>query len=177
VIIWVNGTFGAGKTTTADLLLQASPRLRKFDPEWVGYLLRANLGDHPVTDFRHWEPWRVLTPIVADELIRFSGQSLVAPQTVLEEDYWDELMQGLAQRGHDVLHVLLDAEPDVMRQRIEADLLEPKAKAWRLEHLSEYDVARAWLTRRADLVVDTTHLTPDQTADRIWANARKRVVA
>lgn len=97
MIIWLNGTFGVGKTTTARLLSQRDQRLRLFDPEWVGYMLRENLSDYPVTDFRHWESWRVLTPVVADELIRFSGQGLVAPQTVLEEDYWDELMSG--QRG------------------------------------------------------------------------------
>jgi adenylylsulfate kinase-like enzyme len=68
VIIWLNGTFGAGKTTTAGLLQDRSDRLRLFDPEWVGYMLRANLSDYPVPDFRHWESWRVLTPLVADEL-------------------------------------------------------------------------------------------------------------
>jgi hypothetical protein len=66
VIIWLNGTFGVGKTTTAGLLQEASPRLRTFDPEGVGYLLRKTLGDHPVTDFRHWESWRILTPAVAE---------------------------------------------------------------------------------------------------------------
>jgi hypothetical protein len=94
VIIWLNGTFGAGKTTTASLLTEESQRLCLFDPESVGYMLRPNLPDYPVTDFRHWDLWRVLTPIVADELIGFSGQSLVAPQTVLEENYWGNCTQG-----------------------------------------------------------------------------------
>jgi hypothetical protein len=172
VIIWLNGTFGAGKTTTADLLLNASPRLRKFDPESVGYMLRENLTDRPVTDFRHWESWRILTPIVADELIRLSGQSLVAPQTVLEEDYWNELLGGLSQRGHHVFHVLLDADPDVIRQRIEADAVTPQAKSWRLDHLTRYADARGWLARRADLVVDATRQGPVQVAEGIWDAAR-----
>ena len=80
MIIWVNGTFGAGKTTTATLVSQKSRRLRTFDPEWVGYMLREGLSDFPVRDFRDWESWRILTPIVADEMIRFSGQSLIAPR-------------------------------------------------------------------------------------------------
>ena len=63
VIIWLNGTFGAGRTTTGRHLVQRSPRLRLFDPEWVGYMLRENLSDYPVADFRNWESWRVLTPI------------------------------------------------------------------------------------------------------------------
>lgn len=166
MIIWLNGTFGAGKTTTARLLAQQDQRLRVFDPEWVGYMLRANLSDYPVTDFRHWESWRLLTPVVADELLRFSGQHLVTPQTVLEEAYWDELVAGLSQRGRDVLHVLLEADEDVLRDRIEADL-DPAAKPWRIEHLSKYARARPWLTSRADAIVNTTQLTPAQVADRI----------
>ena len=175
MIIWLNGAFGAGKTTTGALLTQKSPRLRLFDPEWVGYMLRPNLTDHPVTDFRHWESWRVLTPIVADELVRFSGQSLVAPQTVLEETYWDELETGLSERGHDVLHVLLEPEESILRSRIEADQVEVAAKPWRLDHISKYEGARPWLLSRADFVLDTTHLTPQQAADRIWAVAAARL--
>lgn len=175
VIIWVNGPFGAGKTTTATLVSNRSQRLRVFDPESVGYMLRANLGDYPVRDFREWESWRILTPVVADEVIRFSGQSLVAPQTVLEEAYWDELVLGLSRRGHAVLHVLLEADEPTMRARIEADVELAVAKQGRLEQLSRYADARGWMSRRADLVVDTTQLTPEQTADRVWDAARDHV--
>jgi hypothetical protein len=138
-------------------------------------MLRPNLTDYPVTDFRHWESWRVLTPIVADELIRFSGQSLVAPQTVLEENYWDHLQAGLSERGHDVLHVLLEADPSTLRERIQADQVEVAAKRWRLDHLPEYTSVRSWLVNRADLILDTTHVTPDQVADRIWEVAAARL--
>src|SRR5262249_1837202 len=149
--------------------------LRTFDPEWVGYLLRPNLSDHPVTDFQHWESWRVLTPVVADELVRFTGQSLVAPQTVLDEAYWDELLPGLSGRGPDGFHVLLAADPAVLRQRIEADGVDVGARGWRIDHLSPYADARPWLSARADLVVDTTNLEPQQVTDRIWDNARERL--
>jgi hypothetical protein len=172
VILWLNGTFGAGKTTTGALLMHKSRRLRLFDPESVGYMLRPNLTDHPVSDFRDWESWRVLTPIVADELIRFSGQSLIAPQTVLEERYWDEVEVGLSTRGHTVLHVLLEAEEPIMRSRIEADVV---ARQGRLDHLPKFAEARSWMARRADLIVDTTELTPEQVADRVWDAARDRI--
>ena len=129
--------------------MQKSQRLRTFDPEWVGYMLRENLSDYPVTDFRHWEPWRVLTPIVADEVIRFSGQSLVAPQTVREDEYWDELVGGLSERGYDVLHVLLEAEHEVMRDA-------SRPTGWRSPRsrgastTSNYAAARPWLADRPD---------------------------
>lgn len=95
MIIWVNGTFGAGKTTTATQLVELSTDLRLFDPEWVGYLLSNNLADHEFTDFQQLPPWRALVPPVADEIARFTGQHLVAVQTVLVEDYWQEIETGL----------------------------------------------------------------------------------
>jgi hypothetical protein len=49
VIVWLNGTFGCGKTTTAAELRGLIPSSRVFDPETVGYMLQPNLADHPVT--------------------------------------------------------------------------------------------------------------------------------
>ncbi|MEP7025229.1 MAG: hypothetical protein ABJB47_15815 [Actinomycetota bacterium] len=42
MIIWLNGAFGAGKTTTATLLSELVPASRVFDPETVGYMLMAH---------------------------------------------------------------------------------------------------------------------------------------
>jgi shikimate kinase len=43
VIIWLNGTFGAGKTTTGRQLAGRLANARHFDPEEVGYLLMRTL--------------------------------------------------------------------------------------------------------------------------------------
>lgn len=45
MILWLNGPFGVGKTTTANAIRQQEPIWRLFDPEGVGYMLRASLGD------------------------------------------------------------------------------------------------------------------------------------
>jgi len=37
MIIWLNGAFGAGKTTAAAELAGTMPSARLFDPEMVGY--------------------------------------------------------------------------------------------------------------------------------------------
>jgi hypothetical protein len=65
VILWLNGTFGSGKTTTALELLPMIASSRLFDPEAVGYMLQPNLSDHPVSDFQHWPPWRPLAVATA----------------------------------------------------------------------------------------------------------------
>ena len=177
MIIWVNGTFGAGKTTTATRVAARDPRLRLFDPEWVGFMLANNLADHQVTDFQHLESWRRLVPVVADEVVRVTQQHLVAVQTVLDEGYWRELRAGLGGHGQEVVHVLVEADEDVMRRRIAADEEEPGAMRWRLDHLSAYAAARPWLTASADLVVDTTDLTPEDAADHVWKLAADRLPA
>jgi chloramphenicol 3-O-phosphotransferase len=167
VIIWLNGTFGAGKTTTAAELLGQLPGSRAFDPETVGYMLRANLADHPVADFQDWPPWRTLVVATAAELASHTGQVLIAPQTVLVRQYLAEITAGLTARGLPVFHVLLDCSEDVLRRRIENS---DEARQWRLNHLADYRRARGWLIEAADLVVDTAALSPAQVAETIRAS-------
>jgi len=152
VIVWLNGTFGCGKTTTAAELRSLIPSSRLFDPETVGYMLRPNLPDHPVSDFQHWPPWRPLVVATATESIGFTGQPLIAPQTILARAYLEQIFAGLCDAGFPVFHVVLDADEDILRQRIQGS---PEAQAWRLAHLAEYRAARSWMIPAADLVVDT----------------------
>jgi hypothetical protein len=164
VIVWLNGTFGSGKTSTALRLHERIPGSRVFDPETVGYMLAPNLADRAVSDFQHWPPWRPLVAATASELARYTGEHLIAPQTVLVRDYLEEIFTGLRAAGLAVFHVLLDADEEVLRRRIEGS---QEARSWRLAHLAGYRVARPWLIQAADLVVGTAGLAPDAVADRI----------
>jgi chloramphenicol 3-O-phosphotransferase len=164
VIVWLNGTFGAGKTATAAVLVPLMAEARLFDPETVGYMLEPNLADHPVSDFQHWLPWRPLVVATATELHRYTGQHLIAAQTILNRDYLAEIFTGLRAAGIGVFHVLLDASDDVLRRRIEAS---EEARQWRLDHLADYRQARGWLRHEADLALDTAAFTPAQSAREI----------
>jgi hypothetical protein len=177
VIVWLNGTFGVGKSATAAELARIMPGSRVFDAEIVGYMLMTILQDQTFSDFQDLPPWRALVPVVTAEIERHTGQDLLAVQTVLSQAYWAELTGGFREQKLDVFHVLLEADPQVLAQRIEADEAERTARQWRLDHIGGYLAARGWLTAAADLVVDSTTRTPEQVAQVIVTAAAARPAA
>jgi hypothetical protein len=108
-------------------------------------MLRPNLADHPVSDFQHWPPWRPPVVATATELAPFTGQHLIAPQTILARAYLEQIFAGLRDAGQAVFHVVLDADEDILRQRIRSS---GAAQAWRLAHLAEYRSSRSWMIQR-----------------------------
>ncbi|WP_236666845.1 MULTISPECIES: ATP-binding protein [unclassified Nonomuraea] len=61
MIVWINGTHGAGKTTTGALVQPLLPDARVFDAEKVGVTLTDIRPGLPSTDnFQHWPSWRSL---------------------------------------------------------------------------------------------------------------------
>jgi len=169
MLLWLNGAFGVGKSTTAQLIVKRDARWRIFDPEQVGYMLRANLSDQSFgDDFQHLPTWRRLVPVVAAAIRDQTGQDLVVVQTVLRSDYWTELEQGARSQDLKVFHVLLDADVTSLRQRIETSD-DQTARLWRLDHLDRYASSRQWLVDMADVVVDTTDASPDHVAQQVLA--------
>jgi hypothetical protein len=167
VIVWLNGTHGAGKTTTGVLVQRLIPDSRVFDAEKVGETLMDIRPGLPETDnFQHWPPWRPLVVETARRILDYTGGMLVMPMTVLVREYWQEIRAGLAEHDIPVRHFVLHADQDVLRDRIEGDtVLGPSA--FRFKYLEPYaEAARTWLHDEAE-VIDTTNLTPTQVASQI----------
>ncbi|MGW2254193.1 NUDIX hydrolase [Kitasatospora sp. NPDC001660] len=176
MIVWVNGTFGAGKTSACRELVELLPGSTLFDPELVGAGLRGMLpADRlaAVSDFQDLPAWRRLVPEVAAALLGELPGPLVVPMTLLREDYRDEIFGDLAAHGIAVHHVVLDPEETILRERIaqrdecpgDPDASE-RVRQWCLEHLPRYRAARRWLLRDAR-ALDTGRLTPRETAERV----------
>ncbi|HET6635835.1 MAG TPA: ATP-binding protein [Streptomyces sp.] len=164
MIVWLNGTHGAGKTTTSALLQPLLPHARVFDAEKVGETLMDIRPALPwAGNFQHWPPWRALVVETARRVLDYTGGTLVMPMTVLVEQYWREISAGLARHAIPVRHFVLHADQDTLRGRIENDAdLGPSA--FRLQHLAPYaEAARTWLHAEAE-VVDTTHRAPAEVA-------------
>ena len=167
VIVWLNGTHGAGKTTTSALVQRLIPDSRVFDAEKVGETLMDITPGLPETDnFQHWPPWRPLVVETARRILDYTGGTLIMPMTVLVEQYWHEIRTGLADHAIPVRHFVLHADQNTLRRRIERDtLLGPSP--FRLNYLKSYaEAARTWIHEEAE-IIDTTHLTPAEAALQI----------
>jgi hypothetical protein len=167
MIVWLNGTHGVGKTTTAALVQQLIPDSRVFDAEKVGETLMDVRPGLPETDnFQNWSPWRPLVVDTARRILDYTGGTLVMPMTVLVEPYWREISQGLTSYDIPVRHFVLHADQATLRGRIQNDS-EMGPSSFRFRYLTPYDEAfQAWLRKEAH-VIDTTELTPAQAASEI----------
>ncbi|MFG2289296.1 NUDIX domain-containing protein [Streptomyces sp. NPDC048595] len=176
MIVWLNGTFGAGKTTAAHELLDLLPGSTLYDPEVLGSGLRLMLPAkrfEEVDDYQDLPSWRRMVADTAAALLTEVPGPLVTPMTLLRQEYRDEIFGSLAARRIPVLHVLLHAEETILRTRIAHreetpgdDGANAAIRRWSLAHLEPYADALPWLTDDAH-VVDTTRLTPRQTAERV----------
>ncbi|MFF8880113.1 NUDIX hydrolase [Streptomyces flaveolus] len=175
-VVWINGAFGAGKTTTARELIELIPNSTLFDPEVIGAALAHLLPPKRLAeagDFQELPIWRRLVIDTAAAMLGELGGTLVVPMTLLRQDYRDEIFGGLAARRIAVRHVLLAPAETILRERIAAREVpdvadgEIRVRQWSYDHIEPYRTALAsWLTADAH-PVDTSGLTPFETAARI----------
>lgn len=174
MIVWLNGTYGAGKTTTSEFVQQLLPDAGVLDAEKIGEVLMDIKPGLPATDnFQHWEPWRGLVVETARRVLEYTGGTLVMPMTVLVESYWREISDGLTEHGIPIRHFVLHADQATLRDRIQNDkVLGPSA--FRFVYLEPYaEAAHTWLHNEAE-VIDTTHITANQAAQQIVDSVLER---
>jgi 8-oxo-dGTP pyrophosphatase MutT (NUDIX family) len=171
VIIWLNGAFGAGKTTAARELIDLLPGSRLYEPELVGASLRATLPKErlaEVDDVSELPSWRRLVVDTAAALLSEIPGPLIVPMTLLRQEHRDEIFGGLATRGIAVRHFLLHLEETFLRGRIDgrATTDDDATRRHGLAQLPHYSAALPWLTHDAH-TIDTHGHTPRRTAEAI----------
>jgi 8-oxo-dGTP pyrophosphatase MutT (NUDIX family) len=171
VIIWLNGPFGAGKASTAREMLDLIPESTLYEPDVLGGCLRRMLPEKRLQEVSVQEDlpiWRRLVVESAAALLNEVGGVLVAPVTLLRQEHRDEIFGGLASRGIEVRHVLLDPGETILREQIAAPPARPGEAGRRRdpERVPDYLAALAWLVPDAH-VVRTTGLTARQAASAV----------
>ena len=175
MIIWINGGFGAGKTTLAQELHRRLPDAVVYNPEDVGLMLWKWLP--PNGDFQHLPSWRELVVATALSLRRHHAKTLIVPMSLIRDAYRAEILGGLADAGEEVLHVFLEVDADVLRERLNARVTHPGqewdqgAREFGMTGLDEIVAAAA---RQPDgtLMLRSDKLTSAELADRVLARSQ-----
>ena len=178
VIIWINGGFGAGKTTLAEELYQRLPDAVVYDPEDVGLMLWKWM--RPNGDFQHLPSWRELVVATALSLRRHHADTLIVPMSLVRDAYRAEVLGGLADAGEEVLPVFLDADAGVLRERLNARarVTHPDNPEWdqaaREFGMTGVDEMVAAAARQpvGTLMLRSDRLTPAELADKVLARSQ-----
>ncbi len=175
VIIWLNGGFAAGKTTLARELHRRLPDALVYDPEDVGLMLWKWMT--PNDDFQDLPSWRELVVATALSLRRHHAHTLIVPMSLVRDAYRAEILGGLADAGEDVLHVFLEADADVLEERLRARAPvsgDPESRQSVLDWaLSRMDPAAAARQPDGTVVLRSDRLTPAELADEVLAAGRR----
>jgi hypothetical protein len=174
VIIWINGGFGAGKTTLAEELHRRLPDAVVYNPEDVGIMLWKWLPSDG--DFQHMASWRELVVATALSLRRHHAKTLIVPMSLIRGAYRAEILGGLADAGEEVLHVFLEVDAGVLRERLNARVTQP-GRTWdeavREIGMTGVDEMVAAATRQpaGTLMLRSDRLTPAELASKVLAAA------
>ena len=118
-LVWINGPFGAGKTTVAERLAVQWPAALVFDPEVVASMLWQLLPRELLAaDYQDMPIWRRLVRTTVLEMLSEYSRPLIVPMTVVVPAYFDEIVGGLRRAGTDVAHFTLLAREETVRARL-----------------------------------------------------------
>ena len=163
MIVWINGAFGAGKTTLSDELRRRLPDAMLYDPEYVGYVLGRWVPAAESGDFQDIPAWRKLAAEFAITLRAEYQRTLIVPMTVVNPVYREEIFGPIGKAGERILHVFLDVPAEELRRRIDAQVLDdedPEHDA-SIRAFRHGNVERC-VEARAGLSADTLVLRGDQ---------------
>ena len=163
-----------GQTTLAQELHRRLPEAVVYDPEEVGLMLWKWIP--PNGDFQHLPSWRELVVATALALRRHHADTLIVPMSLIRDAYRAEILGGLDDAGEQVLHVFLETDAGVLRERLNARVTQPGRdwdQAARESGMTGVDemVAAAARQPGGTLLLRSDRLTPAELADQVLARA------
>ena len=167
MIIFLNGSFGAGKTTTAELLHKSLPKSMIYDPEEVGFMLRSILKPiDPKENFQDYPLWRRLVPQIASSLLDEYHGPLIMPMTVYRLDYFQEITTLLKQIDPTFYSFVLVASPDTICSRLHTH----ENYSWALTKVQE--AVHAFKADDYGMRIDTETHSPQEVVEKILKTIR-----
>ncbi|MEV0780686.1 AAA family ATPase [Streptomyces sp. NPDC050433] len=155
MIVWVNGSFGAGKTTLVAELHSRRPDALVYDPEQVGLVLR-DIVDVPTGDFQDLRLWRRQLVSLALGLLEEYERPILVPMTLVDPLYVSEVFGALAAAEVPVHHFFLKVPAPELERRVESRGAAPG-------HPDHNPAALRWVKERIARCVTAADTMPDGT--------------
>jgi predicted kinase len=178
MVIFVNGSFGIGKTTVARLLTHRLPRSTLFDPEPIGVVLMRLSALRPFgvqpDDFQDLSVWRATSIRLIHLLLRVRG-TVVVPMTFSNASYLGQFLASARQRDRETFHYCLTAPLATVRARLTAREGHRGPTEWQLRRSAECCAAH----QRPEFAeqIATENQSPDDVADEIMRRITARTRA
>ena len=119
MILWINGAFGSGKTTTAFELNRRIENSFVYDPENVGYFIRKNAPQQfSKGDFQDIYLWRDMNYKMLKLISAEYDGIVIAPMTLVNPKYYEEIITRLINDGIEVRHFILYAGRETILKRL-----------------------------------------------------------
>ncbi|WP_066190463.1 MULTISPECIES: AAA family ATPase [Gracilibacillus] len=119
MIIWLNGAFGSGKTTSAFELKRRLPNSFIYDPENIGYFIRENIPKQlHESNFQDHEQWRTFNYDMLTYLSNTYEGTIIVPMTLFNRQYYEEIVQKLIDEGIPLRHYILYADKNTLLKRL-----------------------------------------------------------
>lgn len=174
MILWLNGSFGAGKTTVAHELQRRLEKAFVYDPENIGYFLRKNAPEECRTpDFQDVPLWRDFNYETLKWIAGTYPGVIIVPMTINRGQYFDEIIGRLKKDGVPVCHVILWASRETILKRLRIRNLRPRMM-WRGVMKKESFAVKAiprsldfFAARPEEEKIVTDDLTVDQAVEAV----------
>lgn len=173
MILWLNGSFGVGKSTTAEILHGYLPRSHIYDPEQAGYFLWHIFPQEMKRkgDFQDIPIWRYINYDIIRYLYGTYDGDIIIPMTIADVRCYRDIILRLMSDGAELLHFILTAS----RQSIAERLLkrgEPPG-SWPEQQIER--CLRAFEKDIRGIAIDTSHTDANGAAEAIlsaWRAAK-----
>ena len=142
MILFINGSFGVGKTTVGRILQRRLAGSVLYNPEWTGSVLMRlpfKFRGSGTDDFQDIDLWRKSVANGIKMFRAFARETVVVPMTFYRKDYFDKIIEEVRKFDNQVKIFCLKANIETILKRLEkrGEKIESGEDNWSIRKANE----------------------------------------